>query len=192
MLNGAVPKAPFDSWLKNLFNLTGAHLVPRFLLCDNAFFRRSLMTENAVLQLRAERLRAQHVLFLPAVIAFVAANASFAREIMSLFDNYPSTSKKYFCLLMFDTEPMKPSNTGRLLLIFCLIPLRFNGRVPNPRKFAGSGAKPRLSANGGLSRFDADEQREVIFTPPADKPPLFSCSMVPGQKLARCFVKVRI
>lgn len=36
-------------------------------------------------------------------------------EIMSLFDNYPSTSKSHFCLLMFDTEPMKPSNTGRLI-----------------------------------------------------------------------------
>ncbi len=34
---------------------------------------------------------------------------------MSLFDNYPSTSKSRFCLLMFDTEPMKPSNTGRLI-----------------------------------------------------------------------------
>lgn len=34
---------------------------------------------------------------------------------MSLFDNYPSTSKSHFCLLMFDTEPMKPSNTGRLI-----------------------------------------------------------------------------
>ncbi len=133
MLNGAVPKAPFDSWLNESLYLTGAHLVPRFLLCDNGVFSRSLMTENAVLQLRAERIARAHVLFLPAVIAFVAANAVFCRDIMSLFDNYPSTSKKSLLFLMFDTEPMKPSNTGRLIADICLIPLRFNGRVPNPR-----------------------------------------------------------
>ena len=40
-------------------------------------------------------------------------------------------------------------------------------------RFAGSGAKPGLSTNGGLSASYADEQREVIFTPPAGKPPLF-------------------
>ncbi|VFT68021.1 thioredoxin 2 [Escherichia coli] len=65
MLNGAVPKAPFDSWLNESLYLTGAHLVPRFLLCDNGVFSTLSYDRNAVLQLRAELLRAQHVLFLP-------------------------------------------------------------------------------------------------------------------------------
>lgn len=41
MLNGAVPKAPFDSWLNEAStnnNPSGAPLVPRFHLCDNSVF----------------------------------------------------------------------------------------------------------------------------------------------------------
>ncbi len=111
------------------------------------------MTENAVLQLRAERIARATRLFLPAVIAFVAANAVFCQRNMSLFDNYPSTSKKSLLFADVDTEPMKPSNTGRLIADILPVPLRFNGRVPNPRKICWIWCKPGLSANGGLSRF---------------------------------------
>jgi thioredoxin-like negative regulator of GroEL len=38
MLNGAVPKAPFDSWLNESCNIHGAHLVPRSRLCENGVF----------------------------------------------------------------------------------------------------------------------------------------------------------
>jgi hypothetical protein len=57
MLNGAVPKAPFDSWLNEASSKpSGAPLVPRFHLCDNGVFLSDPMTDNAVLRLRAERL----------------------------------------------------------------------------------------------------------------------------------------
>ena len=78
MLNGAVPKAPFDSWLKRIsLILPGRILCPVFSSATMAFFRRSLMTETLFSSYAPSVLRAQHVLFLPAVIAFVAANAAF-------------------------------------------------------------------------------------------------------------------
>ena len=40
MLNGAVPKPRLIAGLTNHYNLYGAHLVPRFHLCDNSVFQR--------------------------------------------------------------------------------------------------------------------------------------------------------
>ncbi len=107
--------------------------MPRFLLCDNGVFSTLSYAENAVLQLRAERIARATRPFLPAVIAFVAANAVFCQRNYVLFDNYPSTSKKSLLFADVRPEPMKPSNTGRLIADILPDTLRFNGRVPNPR-----------------------------------------------------------
>jgi thiol-disulfide isomerase/thioredoxin len=58
MLNGAVPKAPFDSWLNEAGRSKppGHRLCPVFTSATMAFFLAIPMTDNAVLRLRAERL----------------------------------------------------------------------------------------------------------------------------------------
>ena len=100
-----------------------------------AFFRRSLMTENAVLQLRAERIARATRPFLARGNRVRRCQRCLLPEKLCLCSTItPAQAKSHFCLLMFDTEPMKPSNTGRLIADILLIPLRFNGRVPNPRK----------------------------------------------------------
>ena len=149
------------------------------------------MTENAVLQLRAERIaratrpflaRGNRVPSLPTL--------SFAREIMSLFDNYPSTSKSRFCLLMFDTEPMKPSNTGRLIADILPDTVAFQwSRTEPSQDLLDLVQNPDYQPMVVFPASYADEQREVIFTPPAGKPPLFIMLDGTGRKLARCFVK---
>ncbi len=109
---------------------------------------------------------------------------------MSLFDNYPSTSKSHFCLLMFDTEPMKPSNTGRLIADILPDTVAFQwSRTEPSQDLLDLVQKPDYQPMVVFPASYADEQREEIFTPPADKPPLFIMLDGTGQKLARCFVK---
>ena len=81
-----------------------------------AFFRRSLMTENAVLQLRAERIARATRPFLARGNRVRRCQRCLLPEKLCLCSTItPAQAKSRFCLLMFDTEPMKPSNTGRLI-----------------------------------------------------------------------------
>ncbi|EFE09751.1 DTW domain protein [Citrobacter youngae ATCC 29220] len=75
---------------------------------------------------------------------------------------------------MFDTEPMKPSNTGRLIADI----------LPNTAAFQWSRTEPPQALLDLVKNPDyqpmvvfpasyAGEEREVIFTPPTGKPPLF-------------------
>ncbi|MDU3049151.1 MAG: tRNA-uridine aminocarboxypropyltransferase [Escherichia coli] len=113
------------------------------------------MTENAVLQLRAERIARATRPFLARGNRVRRCQRCLLPEKLCLCSTItPAQAKSRFCLLMFDTEPMKPSNTGRLIADI----------LPDTVAFQWSRTEP--------SQY-ADEQREVIFTPPAGKPPLF-------------------
>ena len=75
---------------------------------------------------------------------------------------------------MFDTEPMKPSNTGRL--IADILPDTTAFSVVTHRAAAGAagtGKNPDYQPMVVFPASYAGEEREVIFTPPAGKPPLF-------------------
>jgi DTW domain-containing protein YfiP len=81
------------------------------------------MTDNAVLRLRAERLAR-------ATRPFLARGNRIRRCQRCLLPLKqclcatltPAQATSRFCLVMFDTEPMKPSNTGRLIADILPIP----------------------------------------------------------------------
>lgn len=74
------------------------------------------MTENAVLQLRAERIARATRPFLARGNRVRRCQRCLLPEKLCLCSTItPAQAKSRFCLLMFDTEPMKPSNTGRLI-----------------------------------------------------------------------------
>lgn len=112
---------------------------------------------------------------------------------MSLFDNYPSTSKSRFCLLMFDTEPMKPSNTGRLIADILPDTVAFQwSRTEPSQDLLDLVQNPDYQPMVVFPASYADEQREVIFTPPAGKPPLFIMLDGTWPEARKMFRKVRI
>ena len=74
------------------------------------------MTDNAVLQLRAERLARATRPFLARGNRVRRCQRCLLPQKLCLCATLaPSEAKSRFCLVMFDTEPMKPSNTGRLI-----------------------------------------------------------------------------
>lgn len=134
------------------------------------------MTENAVLRLRAERLAR-------ATRPFLARGNRISRCQRCLLPNknclcatlQPVEARSRFCLVMFDSEPMKPSNTGRLIADI----------LPNTQAFGWSRTDPDPALLAAVSHPDvqpmvvfpgsyADADRPVISAPPlSGKPPLF-------------------
>lgn len=132
------------------------------------------MTENAVLRLRAERLAR-------ATRPFLARGNRIARCQRCLLPQknclcaaiQPQQARSRFCLVMFDSEPMKPSNTGRLIADI----------LPDTQAFGWSRTAPdsRLLAAVADSDYQpvvvfpesyADAGREVLTTPPRSGKPL--------------------
>lgn len=152
------------------------------------------MTENAVLQLRAERIARATRPFLARGNRVRRCQRCLLPEKLCLCSTItPAQAKSHFCLLMFDTEPMKPSNTGRLIADILPDTVAFQwSRTEPSQDLLDLVQNPDYQPMVVFPASYADEQREVIFTPPADKPPLFIMLDGTGQKLARCFVKVRI
>ena len=120
------------------------------------------MTNNAVLQLRAERLaRAtrpsrswQPHPSLPALPAAVK---------VCLCDTLvPATAESRFAV-MFDTEPMKPSNTGRLIADI----------LPDTAAFQWSRTEPPQALLDLVAR--TDYQPMVVFPPPMQAPTVRYC-----------------
>ena len=75
---------------------------------------------------------------------------------------------------MFDTEPMKPSNTGRLIADILPDTVAFQwSRTEPSQDLLDLVQNPDYQPMVVFPASYADEQREVIFTPPAGKPPLF-------------------
>ncbi|WP_147199453.1 tRNA-uridine aminocarboxypropyltransferase [Pantoea sp. MBD-2R] len=134
------------------------------------------MTENAVLRLRAERLAR-------ATRPFLARGNRIARCQRCLLPQknclcatlQPVEARSRFCLVMFDSEPMKPSNTGRLIADI----------LPDTQAFGWSRTEPEPALLAAVSHPDvqplvvfpesyADADRPVVNAPPlSGKPPLF-------------------
>ena len=134
------------------------------------------MTENAVLRLRAERLAR-------ATRPFLARGNRIRRcqrcllPLKNCLCNTikPQTARSHFCLVMFDTEPMKPSNTGRLIADI----------LPETQAFQWSRTEPPEALLKLIASDDyqpmvvfpasyAQSARHILAVPPVDgKPPLF-------------------
>ncbi len=133
------------------------------------------MTVNAVLRLRAERLAR-------ATRPFLARGNRFRRCQSCLLPLKnclcatitPAQAKSQFCLVMFDTEPMKPSNTGRLIADILPETTAFQwSRTEPPQALLDLVANPDFQPVVVFPASAADSEREVLSAPRPGKPPLF-------------------
>lgn len=134
------------------------------------------MSENAVLRLRAQRLARATRPFLARGNRVVRCQRCLLPHRHCLCATLqPQQSRSRFCLVMFDTEPMKPSNTGRLIADV----------LPDTLAFGWSRTEPDPALLAAVQSSDyqpvvvfpasyADPGREVLTAPPVSgKPPLF-------------------
>lgn len=133
------------------------------------------MTNNAVLQLRAERLARSTRPFLARGNRIRRCQRCLLPLKNCLCDTLkPACANSRFCLVMFDTEPMKPSNTGRLIADI----------LPDTQAFQWSRTEPPqalidLCTNEAYQPMVvfpasyAGSERQVLSTPAVGKPPLF-------------------
>ena len=133
------------------------------------------VTNNAVLQLRAQRLAR-------ATRPFLARGNRIRRCQRCLLPQkqclcatlQPSSARSRFCLVMFDTEPMKPSNTGRLIADILPDTAAFQwSRTEPPQALLDLVANPDYQPMVVFPAAYAGSERQVIAVPPSDKPPLF-------------------
>ncbi len=133
------------------------------------------VTNNAVLQLRAQRLAR-------ATRPFLARGNRIRRCQRCLLPLkqclcatlQPSAARSRFCLVMFDTEPMKPSNTGRLIADILPDTAAFQwSRTEPPQALLDLVADPNYQPMVVFPAAYAGSERQVITTPPNGKPPLF-------------------
>ncbi len=134
------------------------------------------MTENAVLRLRTERLAR-------ATRPFLARGNRVRRCQRCLLPLKhclcatlkPQQARSSFCLVMSDIEPMKPSNTGRL--IADVLPNTFAfpwSRTEPPQALIDLVQNPDWQPMVVFPASYADESRQILSSPPATgKPPLF-------------------
>lgn len=134
------------------------------------------MTDNAVLRLRTERLARATRPFLARGNRVIRCQRCLLPLKHCLCATIkPRTARSRFCLVMFDTEPLKPSNTGRLIADI----------LPETQAFYWSRTEPSedLLALVASEEYQpmvvfpasyADSSREVLTAPPTSgKPPLF-------------------
>lgn len=134
------------------------------------------MLENAVLRLRAQRLARATRPFLARGNRVLRCQRCLLPQKNCLCASLqPTIARSRFCLVMFDTEPMKPSNTGRLIADI----------LPDTLAFGWSRTEPDAAMLAAVQSQDvqplvvfpasyADSAREVITAPPQQgKPPLF-------------------
>ncbi|MDU4129782.1 tRNA-uridine aminocarboxypropyltransferase [Pantoea sp.] len=134
------------------------------------------MSDNAVLRLRTQRLARATRPFLARGNRVLRCQGCLLPEKNCLCsDIVPQTARSRFCLVMFDTEPMKPSNTGRLIADI----------LPDTQAFGWSRTEPDPQLLDAVRNPDyqplvvfpaayADADREVLTVPPlSGKPPLF-------------------
>jgi len=134
------------------------------------------MSDNAVLRLRTQRLARATRPFLARGNRVLRCQGCLLPEKNCLCDDIvPQTARSRFCLVMFDTEPMKPSNTGRLIADI----------LPDTQAFGWSRTEPDPLLLEAVRNPDyqplvvfpsayADADRPVLTAPPlSGKPPLF-------------------
>ncbi|CAK9884041.1 MAG: hypothetical protein XXXJIFNMEKO3_00422 [Candidatus Erwinia impunctatus] len=134
------------------------------------------MTQNAVLRLRQARLRSSTRPFLARGSRIKRCQHCLLPLQHCLCDCYqPQSARSQFCIVMFDTEPLKPSNTGRLIADI----------LPDTQAFSWSRTEPSPELLACVTQrafqplviFPASyvhNDREVLTAPPVcGKPPLF-------------------
>lgn len=134
------------------------------------------MNENAVLRLRSERMAC-------ATRPFLARGNRVRRCQRCLLPLNqclcgtiaPQTARSQFCLMMYDTEPMKPSNTGRLIADILPATTAFSwSRTNPPEALLALIQNPDVQPLVVFPASFAEATRKVITQPPlTGKPPLF-------------------
>ncbi|MBN1086793.1 DTW domain-containing protein [Erwinia aphidicola] len=134
------------------------------------------MTDNAVLRLRAARLARATRPFLARGNRTRRCQRCLLPEKNCLCATLsPQHARSRFCLVMFDSEPMKPSNTGRLIADILPDTLAFgwSRTEPDPALLAAV-RDPQYQPMVVFPASYADEGRTVLNSPPlSGKPPLF-------------------
>ena len=134
------------------------------------------MTDNAVLRLRTARLARATRPFLARGNRVKRCQRCLLPEKNCLCATLaPKQARSRFCLVMFDSEPMKPSNTGRL--IADILPdteaFGWSRTDPDPALLAVV-QNPDLQPLVVFPHSYADPGRPVLHAPPlSGKPPLF-------------------
>ena len=133
------------------------------------------MTDNAVLQLRAERLARATRPFLARGNRVRRCQRCLLPLKLCLCETLtPSHANSRFCLVMFDTEPMKPSNTGRLIADILPDTVAFQwSRTDPPQALLDLVANPDYQPMVVFPASYAGPDRQVMSTPATGKPPLF-------------------
>jgi DTW domain-containing protein YfiP len=133
------------------------------------------MTDNAVLRLRAERLARATRPFLARGNRIRRCQRCLLPLKQCLCETLtPSVARSRFCLVMFDTEPMKPSNTGRLIADILPDTEAFQwSRTEPPQGLLDLVRNPEYQPMVVFPASYAGAEREVITAPPSGKPPLF-------------------
>ncbi|WMI91362.1 tRNA-uridine aminocarboxypropyltransferase [Escherichia coli] len=134
------------------------------------------MTDNAVLRLRAERIARATRPFLARGNRIRRCQRCLLPLKQCLCATLTSAqAASRFCLLMFDTEPMKPSNTGRLIADILPDTVAFQwSRTEPSQDLLDLVQNPDYQPMVVFPASYADEQRsQVLSAPPSGKPPLF-------------------
>ncbi|OAT30772.1 hypothetical protein M975_2803 [Buttiauxella brennerae ATCC 51605] len=134
------------------------------------------MTENAVLRLRAERLARATRPFLARGNRIRRCQRCLLPLKQCLCETLqPQNARSRFCLVMFDTEPMKPSNTGRLIADILPDTEAFQwSRTEPPQALLDLVSSPDYQPMVVFPASYASAGREVLTVPPkSGKPPLF-------------------
>lgn len=134
------------------------------------------MTHNAVLALRHYRLSRATRPYRARGCRVKRCEACLLPQPVCLCDSIqPSTSSSRFCLIMFDAEPLKPSNTGRL--IADILPdtqaFLWSRTEPDPALLAAIADPGRQPYVVFPAHDVAPERRVLAHIDPQGKPPLF-------------------
>lgn len=134
------------------------------------------MTENAVLQLREKRLALATRPFNARGSRVVRCQRCLLPAIRCLCHTIePQQARSRFCLIMFDTEPMKPSNTGRLIadILPNTLAFQWSRTIPNPALLAAI-QSPHYQPYVVFLAEEENKGRDVFHRlPETDKAPLF-------------------
>ncbi|MCG8159140.1 DTW domain-containing protein [Brenneria goodwinii] len=134
------------------------------------------MINNAVLRLRQQRLELSTKPFRARGCRVVRCQRCLLPAANCLCHTIqPRPARSRFCLVMFDTEPLKPSNTGRL--IADILPetqaFLWSRTSPDPQLLAALG-DPDYQPYLVFLADDTEEERQIFQQLPSQgKPPLF-------------------
>lgn len=155
----------------------------------------AITTENAVLRLRQQRLAAATRAYRARGCRAIRCQNCLLAERFCLCDTIkPQQANSRFCLIMFDTEPLKPSNTGRLIADILPDTHAFLwARTEVDPELLAAISDPLRQPYVVFPEAYAEPERQVINQLPiSDKPPLFILLDGTWTEAKRCSVKAPI